>query len=108
MLWKLIETVYLNGVKSGRFRHQDLTLNLLYAVSTAQLFYVAVMEPKMMRRSYTKWLNRVTRGSFALLNRNIIDIFGTEASSGYEYFEPSLEIKHTSEKFKESVLVWMI
>lgn len=108
MLWKLIETVYFLGVKSGRVKYVDFTLNMLYAVSTAQLFYVAVMEPKMMRKSYTKWLNRVTRGSFALLNRNIIDIFGTESSYGYGYHEPALQLAHTSEKFKESVLVWMI
>ena len=108
MLWKLIETVYFLGVKSGKVKAVDFTLNMIYAVSTAQLFYVAVMEPKMMRKSYTKWLNRVTRGSFALLNRNIIDIFGTQASSGYEFFEPNLQLDHTSNKFQESVLVWMI
>lgn len=108
MMWKLIETVYFQGVKSGKVKYVEFTLNMLYAVSTAQLFYVAVMEPKMMRPSYTKWLNRVTRGYFALLNRNIIDIFGTESSSGYQIFYPNLDPVHTSNKFKESVLVWMI
>jgi hypothetical protein len=108
MMWKLIETLYFLGVKSGRVKYVDFTMSIVYAVSTAQLFYVAVMEPNMMRKSYTKFLNRVTRGSFALLNRNIIDIFGTHASSGYEYYEPNLQLDHTSDKFKESVLVWMI
>ena len=108
MMWKLIETVYFLGVKSGKVKAVDFTMNMLYAVSTAQLFYVAVMEPHLMRKSYTKFLNRVTRGAFAKLNRNIIDIFGTQSSSGYDYYEPVLQLDHMSNKFKESVLVWMI
>ena len=96
------------AVKSGRVKHVQLTLNLLYAVSTAQLFYVAVIEPKLMRPSYTKWLNRVTHGYFALLNRNIIDVLGTESSFGYPLFYPDLEPEHISSKYKESVLVWLI
>lgn len=108
MMWKLIETCYFLGVKSGYVKHVELTLNLVYAISTAQLFYVAVIEPKMMRPSYTKWLNRVTHGYFALLNRNIIDTLGTHSSSGYPLFYPDLEPEHISTKFKESVLVWLI
>lgn len=108
MMWKLIETAYFDAVRRGSVKYVEFTMNMLYAVSTAQLFYVAVMEPKMMRRSYTKWLNRVTRNSFGLLNRNIIDIFGTESSFGYTVPEFDLDVNHCSEKFKESVLVWMI
>lgn len=108
MMWKLIETCYFMGVKSGQVKHVELTLNLLYAVSTAQLFYVSVIEPKLMRPSYTKWLNRVTHGYFALLNRNLIDILGTQSSFGYPIFYPDLEPEHISTKFKESVLVWLI
>lgn len=108
MMWKLIETCYFLGVKSGHVKQVELTLNLLYAVSTAQLFYVSVIEPKMLRPSYTKWLNRVTHGYFALLNRNLIDILGTQSSFGYPIFYPDLEPEHISTKFKESVLVWLI
>lgn len=108
MMWKLIETCYFMGVKTGHVKHVELTLNLLYAVSTAQLFYVSVIEPKLMRPSYTKWLNRVTHGYFALLNRNLIDILGTHSSFGYPLFYPDLEPDHMSTKFKESVLVWLI
>ena len=108
MMWKLIETVYFDAVRKGKLKYVDFTMNMLYAVSTAQLFYVAVMEPKMMRKSYTKWLNRVTRNSFGLLNRSVIDIFGTESSFGYTIPDLNLDLNHCSDKFKESVLVWMI
>ena len=111
MLWKLLETIYFRQVKAGNIKYVDFTLNMLYAASTAQLFYVAVMEPKMMRKSYTHWLNRVTKGSFALLNRNIIDVFGTESTFGYPIYFPEIDIlqpQFVSEKFKESVLVWML
>lgn len=109
VMWKLIETLYFDAVRRGKISGVGITMDLLYAVSTAQLFYVAVMEPKMMRRSYTKWLNRVTRNSFGLMNRSVIDVFGTEASFGYQPLpDLQLDVNHCSEKFKESVLVWMI
>ena len=111
MLWKLLETIYFRQVKAGNIKYVDFTLNTLYAASTAQLFYVAVMEPRMMRKSYTHWLNRVTKGTFALLNRNIIDIFGTESTFGYPIYFPEIDIlqpQFVSEKFKECVLVWML
>lgn len=108
MMWKLIETVYFNAAREGKVKYVEFTMNMLYAVSTAQLFYVAVMEPKMMRKSYTKWLNRMTRNTFGLLNRSVIDVFGTESSFGYTIPEFDFDVNHCSDKFKESVLVWMI
>ena len=108
MMWKLVETLYFEAATKGKVKYVDLTIDMLYALSTAQLFYVAVMEPKLMRKSYTKWLNIMTRNSFGLLNRNIIDVFGTESSFGYTVPDFDLDVKHCSDKFKESVLIWMI
>lgn len=111
MLWKAIETSYFQSVKSGSVKYVDFTLNMLYAVSTAHLFYVAVMEPKLIPKSYTHWLNKVTRGSFSLLNRNIINVFGTDSTFGYPSYHPEIDIlqpQFVSDKFKESVLVWML
>ena len=111
MLWKLIETLYFQHVKAGSVKYVDFTLNMLYAVSTAHLFYVAVMEPKLIPKSYTHWLNKVTRGSFAMLNRNIINVFGTDSTFGYPIYHPEIDIlqpQFVSDKFKESVLVWML
>lgn len=108
MMWKLVETLYFEAASKGKVKYVDLTVDMLYALSTAQLFYVAVMEPKLMRKSYTKWLNIMTRNSFGLLNRNIIDVFGTESSFGYTVPDFDFDVKHCSDKFKESVLIWMI
>ncbi|XP_048851249.1 transmembrane protein 135 isoform X2 [Brienomyrus brachyistius] len=92
---KLVETVYFKGIEAGRvpyFPHAD---TLIYAVSTAICFQAAVMEVQNLRPSYWKFLLRLTKGRFSLMNRRVLDIFGTQASQEFPDFVPQLDPRYT-------------
>ncbi|KAH7937307.1 hypothetical protein HPB49_010478 [Dermacentor silvarum] len=44
---------------------------------------------------------------FSLLNRHVYDMFGVHSSKLFEDFWPKLDLKFTTRKFQESVLVWV-
>ena len=44
----------------------------------------------------------------ALLNRMVLDVFGTHASEGYEEFFPNLDPKLMSRQFQEQIFVWIL
>ncbi|RWS23256.1 transmembrane protein 135-like protein [Leptotrombidium deliense] len=108
LFWKSIETVYFLGIKNGYIKHGELKLNILYAFSVAQLFYVSVVHPEFMRQSYLKFMLRMTNNYIAKLNRNIINTLGVRSTAGFDLFVPNLQYEHTSKKFKEAVLMWMV
>ncbi|CAL9685483.1 unnamed protein product [Knipowitschia caucasica] len=88
---KLVETMYFKGIEAGQvpyFPHAD---TVLYAVSTAICFQAAVMEVQNLRPSYWKFLLRLTKGRFALMNRHVLDVFGTQASRDFKGFIPILD-----------------
>ncbi|KAI4529798.1 hypothetical protein MG293_019654, partial [Ovis ammon polii] len=74
---KLVETVYFKGIEAGKvpyFPHAD---TIIYSISTAICFQAAVMEVQTLRPSYWKFLLRLTKGRFAVMNRKVLDVFGT-------------------------------
>ncbi|XP_034034251.1 transmembrane protein 135 [Thalassophryne amazonica] len=88
---KLVETMYFKGIEAGQlpyFPHAD---TIIYAISTAICFQAAVMEVHNLRPSYWKFLLRLTKGRFALMNRQLLDVFGTEASRDFKVFVPKLD-----------------
>ncbi|XP_019380326.1 PREDICTED: transmembrane protein 135 isoform X3 [Gavialis gangeticus] len=92
---KLVETMYFKGIEAGKvpyFPHAD---SIIYAVSTAICFQAAVMEVQNLRPSYWKFLLRLTKGRFALMNRKVLDIFDTEASRHFKDFIPRLDPRYT-------------
>ncbi|KAJ8276680.1 hypothetical protein COCON_G00084320 [Conger conger] len=92
---KLVETMYFKGIEAGRlpyFPHAD---TLIYAVSTAICFQAAVMEVQNLRPSYWKFLLRLTKGRFALMNRKVLDVFDTDASQEFGDFLPKLDPRYT-------------
>nr|XP_028581854.1 transmembrane protein 135 isoform X2 [Podarcis muralis] len=92
---KLVEAMYFKGIEAGKvpyFPHAD---SIIYAVSTAICFQAAVMEVQNLRPSYWKFLLRLTRGRFAVMNRKVLDVFGTEASMHFKDFVPALDPRHT-------------
>ncbi|XP_003219401.1 transmembrane protein 135 [Anolis carolinensis] len=92
---KLVETMYFKGIEAGKvpyFPHAD---SIIYAVSTAICFQAAVMEVQNLRPSYWKFLLRLTKGRFALMNRKVLDVFGTEASMHFKDFIPKLDPRYT-------------
>ncbi|XP_054830230.1 transmembrane protein 135 isoform X3 [Eublepharis macularius] len=94
---KLVEAMYFKGIEAGKvpyFPHAD---SVIYAVSTAICFQAAVMEVQNLRPSYWKFLLRLTKGRFAVMNRKVLDAFGTEASMHFKDFVPKLDPRYTIE-----------
>ncbi|XP_069002472.1 transmembrane protein 135 [Embiotoca jacksoni] len=93
---KLVETMYFKGIEAGRFPYFPHADTVIYAVSTAICFQAAVMEVQNLRPSYWKFLLRLTRGRFALMNRQLLDVFGTQASRDFKGFVPKLDPRYTT------------
>ncbi|KAJ8412614.1 hypothetical protein AAFF_G00129500 [Aldrovandia affinis] len=91
---KLVETMYFKGIEAGRFPYFPHADTLIYAISTAICFQAAVMEVQNLRPSYWKFLLRLTKGRFALMNRNVLDVFQTEASREFHGFIPKLDPRY--------------
>ncbi|KAG8007961.1 hypothetical protein GBF38_003682 [Nibea albiflora] len=88
---KLVETMYFKGIEAGRFPYFPHADTVLYAISTAICFQAAVMEVQNLRPTYWKFLLRLTKGRFALMNRQLLDVFGTQASRDFKGFVPKLD-----------------
>uniref|UniRef100_H3CX75 Transmembrane protein 135 n=1 Tax=Tetraodon nigroviridis TaxID=99883 RepID=H3CX75_TETNG len=93
---KLMETMYFKGIEAGRFPYFPHADTVLYAISTAICFQAAVMEVQNLRPTYWKFLLRLTQGRFALMNRKVLDVFGTQASRDFKGFVPKLDPRFTS------------
>uniref|UniRef100_A0A8C5CF37 Transmembrane protein 135 n=1 Tax=Gadus morhua TaxID=8049 RepID=A0A8C5CF37_GADMO len=90
---KLVETMYFKGIEAGRFPYFPHADTVLYAISTAICFQ-AVMEVQNLRPSYWKFLLRLTQGRFAMMNRKVLDVFGTQASKDFGGVIPKLDPLH--------------
>ncbi|XP_040820300.1 transmembrane protein 135 isoform X2 [Ochotona curzoniae] len=93
---KLVETMYFKGIEAGKvpyFPHAD---TIIYSISTAICFQAAVMEVQTLRPSYWKFLLRLTKGKFAVMNRKVLDVFGTSASKCFQDFTPRLDPRYTT------------
>ncbi|KAI2659818.1 Transmembrane protein 135 [Labeo rohita] len=86
---KLVE-----GIEAGKFPYFPEADTVIYAISTAICFQAAVMEVQNLRPSYWKFLLRLTKGRFALMNRKVLDVFGTEASKQFGDFTPKLDPRY--------------
>uniref|UniRef100_A0A672HLP7 Transmembrane protein 135 n=1 Tax=Salarias fasciatus TaxID=181472 RepID=A0A672HLP7_SALFA len=93
---KLVETMYFKGIEAGRFPYFPHADTIIYAVSTAICFQAAVMEVQNLRPTYWKFLLRLTEGRFALMNRQVLDVFGTQASKDFKDFVPKLDPRYAT------------
>ncbi|XP_016093317.1 transmembrane protein 135-like [Sinocyclocheilus grahami] len=89
-----VKTMYFKGIEAGRFPYFPHADTVIYAISTAICFQAAVMEVQNLRPSYWKFLLRLTKGRFALMNRKVLDVFGTEASKHFGDFTPKLDPRY--------------
>ncbi|XP_072332584.1 transmembrane protein 135 isoform X2 [Scyliorhinus torazame] len=92
---KLVETMYFKGIEAGKCPYIAHADTIIYAISTAVCFQAAVMEVQNLRPSYWKFLLRLTKGRFALMNRRALDVFGTQASRDFKGFIPRLDPRYT-------------
>ncbi|XP_022242386.1 transmembrane protein 135-like [Limulus polyphemus] len=107
LAWKAVEIVYTIGVKKRVLPSIPGSILILYAASTALLFYAAFMEPHNLKPTYIRFLNRLTDNRLELINRHVMDVFGTHASKMYHDFWPDLDPRYTSRAFQETILVWL-
>ncbi|XP_060033376.1 transmembrane protein 135 isoform X3 [Erinaceus europaeus] len=92
----IYKTMYFKGIEAGKvpyFPHAD---TIIYSISTAICFQAAVMEVQNLRPSYWKFLLRLTKGKFAVMNRKALDVFGTSASKHFADFIPKLDPRYTT------------
>uniref|UniRef100_A0A3Q0S4N4 Transmembrane protein 135 n=1 Tax=Amphilophus citrinellus TaxID=61819 RepID=A0A3Q0S4N4_AMPCI len=101
---KLVETIYFKGIEAGRLPYIPHADTIIYAVSTAICFQAAVMEVQNLRPTYWKFLLRLTKGRFALMNRQLLDVFGTEASRDFKGFVPKLDPRYTTVHTEFSII----
>ncbi|XP_078700090.1 transmembrane protein 135-like isoform X1 [Branchiostoma floridae x Branchiostoma belcheri] len=90
---KLGELLYMKGIEAGHLpciTHAD---SVLFAVSTAVVLHAAVMEPHNVKPSYWTFLQRLTRQRFGMMNRRVLDVYGTHASKLMPDFKPQLDPK---------------
>ncbi|KAH0513901.1 Transmembrane protein 135 [Microtus ochrogaster] len=92
---KLVETMYFKGIAAGKVPYFPQADTIIYSISTAICFHAAVMEVHNLRPSYWKFLLRLTKGRFALMNRKALDVFGTGASREFHNFIPRLDPRYT-------------
>ncbi|XP_029458143.1 transmembrane protein 135 isoform X2 [Rhinatrema bivittatum] len=92
---KLVETMYFKGIEAGKFPYFPHADSIIYTVSTAICFQAAVMEVQTLRPSYWKFLLRLTKGRFGLMNRRALDVFDTDASRYFKDFLPKLDPRYT-------------
>lgn len=108
VLWKCLEALFNDAVANGMIKNKNFYIVLLYGFATSQLFYSALMDPQYMKKSYMAFLDRISHHRLHMVNRSVLDVFGTEASTGYEDFFPDLHPKFMSRAFLGSVWIWMI
>uniref|UniRef100_UPI00358ED4FE transmembrane protein 135 isoform X3 n=1 Tax=Myxine glutinosa TaxID=7769 RepID=UPI00358ED4FE len=92
---KLVETLYFRGIESGKLPYISNADTVIYAISTAICFHAAIMEVHNLRPSYWRFLLRLTKGRFALINHKALDVLGTHSSRAFPTFDPVLDPHHT-------------
>lgn len=108
LFWKAVETLYCKGVSEGHFKNPNLTAILVYAFSVSQLGYCVLFEPKHMRPSYMKFADQISGHWFHMINRLGLSMIAPDAVAGYEEYFPNLHPEFCSNKFKETILVWLM
>lgn len=108
VLWKCLEALFHEGVRKGSIKRKNLFIVTLYGLATSQLFYSALMDPHHMKKNYMAFLHRISCHKLHMVNRSVLDVFGTGSSVGYEDFFPDLHPKYMSKAFLGSIWIWML
>lgn len=108
VLWKCLEALFHEAVRRGTIKNKNMLIVALYGLATSQLFYSALMDPHYMKKSYMAFLHRISHNRLHMVNRSVLDIFGTGSSTGYEDFFPDLHPKFMSRAYLSSIWIWLI
>ncbi|KAH9497817.1 hypothetical protein DERF_013773 [Dermatophagoides farinae] len=107
LVWKSVEALFNVAVMKGYIPCDRLWITIIYAIACSQIFYASILEPSQMKPSYKRFLDSICQNRLQYINRNVLEVFGTNASKGYEYFLPSYDLRFTTRQFQESVLIWL-
>lgn len=108
IFWKALESLYWKSISSGYISHSHWNANLLYSFAVAQIAFCVLLQPKYMRPSYMKFVDQITGHKFHLINRMPLNVLVPEAICGYEEYVPDLHENFMTNKFMESLFVWLI
>ncbi|XP_015783768.1 transmembrane protein 135-like [Tetranychus urticae] len=106
--WKCLEWALQQVCSMPHAPSFDTLVPLLYAASVNIIFVTLVLEPSCLRPSYIRFIDTITHHKLHQVNRGLLKLFGTDAHIGYEEFFPNLVPEFCSNKFIESVFVWML
>lgn len=84
VFWKSLQLLYVLHSSRGTVPHVPHASVIFHCVSTAILFHAAMFEPHNLRPSYWKFLQAVSGGRFAAVNRKYLEIYGTNAQKSLE------------------------
>ncbi|XP_014253039.1 transmembrane protein 135-like [Cimex lectularius] len=79
-MWKMVQICYNLGSDKGHFPKLNWAPIFFHAFSTAILFHVAILEPHNLRPSYWNFLQAMSGGKIAIMDRVCMDRFGLESS----------------------------
>lgn len=108
VIWKCLEQYFFLGVQNGYIKNPDTIICTLYALSANVLLYTFAIEPRFIRSSYMKFIDKVSDHKLHQVNRMVLDIFGPNASVGYEDWFPDLDPRYMSREFHELIFNWLI
>lgn len=80
VFWKALQISYNIGIDAGYLPKVPHFTFILYSLSTAVLFHAALLEPMNLRTSYWKFLQSLSGGRIAAMNRNCLDVYGLKTS----------------------------
>jgi hypothetical protein len=89
--WKIFN--YLDKIYGGGW-------SILYAISTAMLFHVGILEPQNLKPSYYHFLSRVTGRKLYEMNRQLMTMYGTNSDFLVKDFSPNFVEKYLSGNMK--------
>lgn len=69
VIWKCFEQYYFHAAKIGKVKHVEPTVVLIYAFSVAVLLYTFALEPRFIRPSYMKFIDRISDHKLHQVNR---------------------------------------
>lgn len=108
VLWKCLEQYFFLGVQNNVIKNPDMIICSLYAFSANVLLYTFAIEPRFIRSSYMKFIDKMSDHKLHQVNRMVLDVFGPNASVGYEDWFPDLDPRYMSREFQELVFNWLI
>ncbi|XP_062601770.1 transmembrane protein 135-like isoform X1 [Saccostrea cucullata] len=94
--YKLAEVLYFKGISRGFFPYIRCADIIIYSISTAFVFHVAVLEPHNLRPAYWTFLLKVTGNKFSLMNRKLLEPLYKDAAKIAPDFWPDYDMRYTN------------